>query len=69
MTKLSETARKNKVDYNIKYSKQMVKRVVLNLNQNTMSDVIEWLDKQDNKQGYVIDLIRKDILAKSNSSK
>lgn len=63
MAKLSEKARKNKVDYNIKYSKQMVKRVVLNLNQNTMADVIEWLDTKDNKQGYVIDLIRKDILA------
>lgn len=63
MAKLSEAARKNKVDYNIKYSKQVVKRVVLNLNQNTMADVIEWLDTKDNKQGYVIDLIRKDILA------
>lgn len=63
MAKLSEKARKNKVDYNIKYSKQVVKRVVLNLNQNTMADVIEWLDTKDNKQGYVIDLIRKDILA------
>lgn len=63
MAKLSEKARKNKVDYNIKYSKQMVKRVVLNLNQSTMADVIEWLDTKDNKQGYVIDLIRKDILA------
>ena len=41
----------------------MVKRVVLNLNQSTMADVIEWLDTKDNKQGYVIDLIRKDILA------
>ena len=26
-----------------------------------MADVIEWLDGKDNKQGYVIDLIRKDI--------
>lgn len=69
MAKLSEKARKNKVDYNIKYSKQMVKRVVLNLNQSTMADVIEWLDTKDNKQGYVIDLIRKDILANKKMKK
>lgn len=69
MAKLSETARKNKVDYNIVYNKNLVKQFKINLNKNTMQDVIEWLDKQDNKQGYVIDLIRKDILAKSNSSK
>lgn len=69
MTKLSETARKNKVDYNIEYKKKTIKQFKMDLNYNTMSDVIDWLDKQDNKQGYVIDLIRKDMLAKSNSSK
>lgn len=63
MAKLSEKARKNKVDYNVEYKKKMIKQFKMELNYNTMADVIEWLDTKDNKQGYVIDLIRKDILA------
>lgn len=63
MAKLSEKARKNKVDYNVEYKKKMIKQFKMELNCNTMADVIEWLDTKDNKQGYVIDLIRKDILA------
>ena len=63
MAKLSEKARKNKVDYNVEYKKKMIKQFKMELNCNTMADVIEWLDTKDNKQGYVIDLIRQDILA------
>ena len=63
MAKLSEKARKNKVDYNVEYKKKMIKQFKMELNCNTMADVIEWLDTKDNKQSYVIDLIRKDILA------
>ena len=63
MAKLSEKARKNKVGYNVEYKKKMIKQFKMELNYNTMADVIEWLDTKDNKQGYVIDLIRKDILA------
>ena len=63
MAKLSDKARKNKIDYNVEYKKKMIKQFKMELNCNTMADVIEWLDTKDNKQGYVIDLIRKDILA------
>ncbi len=61
MAKLSEKARENKRKYDIEYKKRMNKQVKLDLNKNTMADVIEWLEKQNNKQGYIINLIRKDI--------
>lgn len=63
MAKLSENAKEKKAKRDIEYRKSNVKNLGLHLNKNTMADVIEWLDTKDNKQGYVIDLIRKDILA------
>lgn len=63
MAKLSEKAKEKKAKRDIEYRKGNVKNLGLHLNKNTMADVIEWLDTKDNKQGYVIDLIRKDILA------
>ena len=61
MAKLSKEARKHKADYNVGYKKANVKQIKIELNKNTMSDVIEQLEKQNSKQGYIIDLIRKDM--------
>ena len=60
---LNEKQKQHKEQYDINYKKNYVKQFKIALNKNTMADVIEWLDTKDNKQGYVIDLIRKDILA------
>lgn len=61
--KLNEKQKQNKEQYDLNYKRNNVKQFKIALNKNTMADVIEWLDTKDNKQGYVIDLIRKDILA------
>ena len=46
-----------------KYDKAMTKQIKLKLNLRTDSDVIARLDEVDNKQGYIKELIRKDIKA------
>lgn len=61
--KLNEKQKQNKEQYDLNYKRNNVKQFKIALNKNTMADVIKWLDTKDNKQGYVIDLIRKDILA------
>lgn len=61
--KLNEKQKQNKEQYDLNYKRNNVKQFKIALNKKTMADVIEWLDTKDNKQGYVIDLIRKDILA------
>lgn len=48
-------------DYNSEYQKEHIRRIVVNINRKTMMDVAEHLDKIDNKQGYILELIRKDI--------
>lgn len=37
------------------------KNYTLKLHKTLHADIIEWLEDQDNKQGYLKDLIRKDI--------
>lgn len=44
-----------------KYLKNNIKRVVLNLNINTDQNMIEYINKIENKQGYLKSLIRKDM--------
>ncbi len=45
----------------MKYNKENVKQMKLDLNRKTDADIIEHLGKQDNKQGYIKGLIRQDI--------
>ena len=45
----------------IKYEKENIKRVVLKLNKKTDQDIINHLKKIDGVNGYLKDLIRKDI--------
>lgn len=45
----------------IKYNKHNVKQIKLNLNRKTDADVIEALEACGNIQGYIKDLIRKDL--------
>lgn len=46
---------------NRRYDKTNTRQFVLKLNVNTDADVIEWLDRQDNKQGEIKWLIREQI--------
>lgn len=47
----------------IKYDDKNTKRVFIKLNKNTDGDIIDHLEKQSNKQGYIKELIRKEIKA------
>lgn len=44
-----------------KYNKEHTKDICLRLMINTESDIIEELERQDNKNGYIKRLIREDI--------
>lgn len=43
------------------YMKSNIQRVNINLNKVHDADILEFLDKQPNKQGYIKALIRADI--------
>lgn len=45
----------------IKYEKEHLTRIAMSINNNTESEIIEWLNKQDNKQGYIKALILADM--------
>lgn len=44
-----------------KYDKLHTKQIVLKLNIKTDSDILAKLEQTDNKQGYIKELIRKDL--------
>lgn len=56
-----EEKRKAHVKASIKYNAKNVKQVKLNLNRKTDTDIIDHLDQCGNVQGYIKDLIRKDM--------
>ena len=56
-----EEKRKAHVKASIKYNAKNVKQVKLNLNRKTDADIIDQLDACGNVQGYIKDLIRKDL--------
>lgn len=63
MAKLSEKAKQHKNQYNNQYKKKTYKEYMLRLNKNTDADIIEKIENVESKRNYIIDLIRKDILA------
>lgn len=48
-----------------RYAKKALKRIAFDLNRTTDRDIIEWLEMVPNKQGYLKDLIRRDMESKS----
>lgn len=54
----------NKVKYTRDYEKENVKQVKFKLNKKTESDIIEYLESKENKQGYIKQLIRDDMAKK-----
>lgn len=49
------------VKASMKYNQKNVKQVKINLNRKTDADIIEYLEKADNVQGLIKDLIRQDM--------
>lgn len=47
--------------YSMKYDRSNTQRIYLKFNLKTDADILEKLDSVKNKQGYIKDLIRKDI--------
>ena len=47
--------------YSMKYDRNNTQRISLKLNLKTDVDILEKLESVENKQGYIKDLIRKDI--------
>lgn len=45
-----------------KYDKENTKQVTLKLNKNTDKELIEFLDGLENKQGFIKELIKKEML-------
>lgn len=44
-----------------KYDKKNTKQIAIKLNKNTDQDILDHLDRVKNKQGYIKELIRKDL--------
>lgn len=58
---MDEKERQSRIRASIKYNAKNVKQIKLNLNRKTDADVIEKLEGCGNIQGYIKDLIRKDM--------
>lgn len=58
--------KENKIKYNLDYKKTQVKQIKFELNKNTDMAIIEHLEKQPNKQGYLKALIIEDMEKKKN---
>ena len=43
------------------YEKENIRQIRLKLNRNTEPELIEWVEKQENIQGYIKRLIREDM--------
>lgn len=59
---MDEKTRQSRVKASVKYNANNVKQVKLNLNKKTDADIIKHLEQRDNVQGYIKDLIKKDML-------
>lgn len=48
------------------YDRRNTRQVILKLNKGTDADILEILDAQDNRQGYIKKLVRDDIARRQN---
>ena len=55
-------ATKAQIKASNKYNQANIRQVKLNLNRKTDADIIKHLESQESIQGYIKELIRKDIL-------
>lgn len=61
MEKKKYNVTRNQIERIEKYQRANMQRVVIKLNINTDIDIMEHLDKQPNKQGYIKSLIQADL--------
>jgi len=62
--KVKEMDKESKAAYDMQYAKEKLQQIRFTLNKTKDADLIEWLNKQGNKQGYLKELVRKDMEAK-----
>ena len=55
---------RKKMNAQDRYDRTNTKQFKMKLNLKTVADIIDWLSKQENKQGAIKALIRKEINAK-----
>lgn len=60
------TDQKKKSAYDQQYAKDKLQQIRFSLNKDRDADLIAWLDRQPNKQGYLKQLIRADMESKRN---
>lgn len=58
---MDEKKKAARVAASVKYNQNNVKQIKLNLNLKTDADIIKALEAVPNKQGYIKELIRKDL--------
>lgn len=49
------------MEYMNKYEKENIRQIRLKINRKTEPEMIEWIEKQENIQGYIKRLIREDM--------
>lgn len=49
-----------KIEYNKEFNKKTYKQISLKINKDR-KDLISWIEKQENKNAYIISLIEKDM--------
>lgn len=54
----------NKIKRNADYEKKNVVQVLVKINRNTEAEILEHLENQENKSGYIKNLIIEDIAKK-----
>ena len=58
---MNDKLKQQRVKASVKYNKTNVKQIKLNLNRKTDADIIAALEAAPNIQGYIKELIRKDL--------
>ena len=61
---MANKSTESQVRASIKYNKENTVQISLKLNRSTDADLIDSLNRVKNKQGYIKELIRKDIAKK-----
>ena len=61
---MANKSTESQVRSSIKYNKENTVQISLKLNRSTDADLIESLNRVANKQGYIKELIRRDIAKK-----
>ena len=61
---MANKSTESQIKASIKYNKENTVQISLKLNRTTDADLIDSLNRIENKQGYIKDLIRRDIANK-----